>query len=98
MSYTKEIIQHNLSTNPKWIERGLIVLYNRQTSDEQNSGQTRIDNGMGFNGSDSRYLTYCSKWILRGNHLSGHHIQKCGSKLKKYWRQIIEEIELKNKK
>ena len=32
---TKEYIQEQLQSNPKWIERGLVVLYNRQTQDEK---------------------------------------------------------------
>lgn len=96
--YTKEFIQHQLTTNPKWIERGLIVLYNRQTIDEQQSEQTTYQNGRGFNGTDVKYLSYCSRWILRGNHLNEKHLTKCGGKLKKYWKQILEEIELKNPK
>jgi len=51
--YTKEQIQHNLSTNPKWIERSLIVLYERQTYDEQHSGETTSLNGIGFNSYNS---------------------------------------------
>jgi len=61
--YTKEEIQHNLSTNPKWIERSLIVLYQRQTQDEQQVGGTFVQNNVGFNSSDSRYLSYCSRWF-----------------------------------
>ena len=86
--YTKEEIQHNLSTNPKWIERSLIVLYERQTYDEQHSGETTSLNGIGFNSSDSRYLSYCSRWLLQGKHLNQKHLEKCGGKLKKYWKQI----------
>ena len=88
--YTKEEIQHNLSTNPKWIERSLIVLYQRQTQDEQNSGGTIVHNNVGFNSSDSRYLSYCSRWLLQGKHL-----EKCGGKLKKYWKQIESIIKEK---
>jgi hypothetical protein len=93
MTYTKEMIQEKLSSDPRWIERGLIVLYNRQTEDEKTSENTKWDNGMGFNGTDSRYLSYCSRWILKGNHLTGHHLEKVGKKLPKYWGQIMEEIE-----
>ena len=92
MIYTKEQIQEKLMTNQNWIERGLIVLYNRQTKEEQDGGRTIKHNERGFNGSDDRYLTYCSKWILKGNRLSGHHVVKCGKRLGKYWRQIQEEI------
>ena len=93
--YTKEEIQHNLSTNPKWIERSLIVLYERQTYDEQHSGETTSLNGIGFNSSDSRYLSYCSRWLLQGKHLNQKHLEKCGGKLKKYWKQIDSIIKEK---
>lgn len=95
MTYTKEFIQSQLTTNPKWIERGLIVLFNRQTEDEKSSHETKWENGMGFNGSDSGYLTYCAKWVLQGRRLNEKHLEKCGGKLKKYWKQILEEIESK---
>jgi len=62
--YNKEVIKENLSTNPKWIERGVVVLYQRQTEDEKRSGNTIVDNKMGFNGSDSRYLSYCARFIF----------------------------------
>jgi hypothetical protein len=93
--YTKEEIKQQLSTNPKWIERGLVVLYQRQTYEEQQSGGTIVDNKMGFNGSDSRYLTYCAKWVLGGNRLNEKHLQKCGKMLPKYWKQIMDIIKSK---
>lgn len=97
-TYTKEFIQEKLTSNPKWIERGLIVLYNRQTEDEKQSSETKWDNGKGFSGSDSKYLSYCSKWVLSGRSLSGVHLEKCGKKMRKYWKQIKEEIEMRQGK
>jgi hypothetical protein len=95
MLFTKEVIKEKLSTDVRWMERGLVVLFNRQTEDEQDSSQTSHLNGMGFNGRDSQYLTYVSKYIISGGNLSGKHIEWVGKKLPKYWRQIQEEIELK---
>jgi hypothetical protein len=86
--YTKEFIQSKLSTDVKWIERGIVVLYNLQTQDEKESTETKWENGVGYNSSDSRYLTYCAKWIMKGNKLSGQHLDKCSKKLPKYWKQI----------
>lgn len=94
--YTKEQIQLNLSTNPKWIERALVVLYQKQTIEEQRVGVTTNLNGVGFNSSDSRYLTYCAKWVLQGQNLNQKHLEKCGGKLKKYWKQISEMISSNN--
>ena len=94
-TFTKEYIQEKLSTDIRWIERGVIVLFGRQTDDEQRSSSTVYQNGMGFTGSDSRYLTYISNYLLSGRHLSGRHLEKVSKKLPKYWRQIQEEINLK---
>ena len=92
MEYTKEYIQDKLTNDIRWMERALVVLYRRQTTDEQMSGETINANNRGFNSVDSRYLSWCAKWVLQGMHLSGHHIEKVGSKLKKYWKQIQDEI------
>lgn len=90
--YTKEYIQDKLMSNVSWIERSLVKLYERQTIEERMSKETITGNGRGYNSSDSRYLTYCSEWVLKGNRLSGTHLTKCGMKLRKYWKQIQEEI------
>jgi hypothetical protein len=90
--YTKEFIKDKLATDVRWMERALIVLFRRQTPDEQESDQTRVYNERGFNGVDSRYLSYCAKYILGGGRLSGEHVRKVGKKLPKYWRQIHDEI------
>ena len=92
MSYTKEEIKEKLSTDIRWMERGVVVLYKRQTADEQQIKDTRERNGVGFTGTDGRYLSWVAEWLLKGNHLSRHHIEKVGSKLPKYWRQIMEII------
>ena len=94
--YTKEFIQQKLSSNRNWIERGLVVLYQRQTSEERQTKETISENGVGFNSSDSRYLSYCSEWILKGNHLNDKHLLKCSTKLPKYWKQIKDIIDKKN--
>jgi hypothetical protein len=95
MTYTKEYIQEKLSSDVRWMERAVIVLFDRQTDDEQVTDSTVHQNGRGFNGTDSRYLTYVSKYLLKGGRLTGPHVSKVGRKLPKYWRQILEEIELK---
>lgn len=93
--YTKEFIQAKLSNDVRWIERAVLVLFSRQTDDEQTNKVTRWENGRGFNSSDSRYLTYVSNYLLGGRHLSGRHLEKVSAKMPKYWRQILEEIQMK---
>jgi hypothetical protein len=94
MSFTKEFIKDKLANDVRWMERALLVLLARQTTDEQNSDRTIHSNSRGFNGVDGHYLTYVAKYIQKGNHLSGKHIIKVAHRLPKYWNQILEEIEL----
>jgi len=96
--YTKEQIQDKLRNDVRWMERGLIVLFDRQTEDEQKSDETVYNNGVGFSGCDSRYLSWVTKYLLKSslNHLSGVHIEKVGKKLPKYWKQILDIIESNN--
>lgn len=99
MSFTKDQIKEKLASDPRWIERSLCVLFARQTEDEQRSDATVHNNGIGFSGCDSRYLSYCAKWLQKGStyHLNDKHLEKCGKKLPKYWRQILDEIESKER-
>lgn len=86
--WTKELIKYKLNTDSRWVEKSILLLFENQTNDEQNSGNTLVHNNIGFNGIDGRYLSYCAKWLLRGNHLSEKHLNKCKNKLQKYWKQI----------
>jgi hypothetical protein len=92
MEFTKEQIQYNLVNDIRWTERALVVLFEDQTREEQESNHTHVDNGVGFNGSDAPYLSYCAKWVKSGRHLNDVHFKKCGLKLKKYWKQISVRI------
>lgn len=89
-TYTKDFIKEQLKNNQKWMERSLIILYNFQTQDEKQTKETREQNNVGFNSSDSRYLTWVSEWLLKSpyNHLNEKHMGKVGRMLPKYWGQI----------
>ena len=99
--YTKETIQENIKTNVSWTIRTLEVLYSRQTIDEQTSQTTSHQNSRGFNSIDSYILTSFYEQVQKrrqyGNPvlLSEKQLTICQKKLPKYWRQVQEEIELK---
>jgi len=99
--FTKEMIQENIKTNINWTIRTLEVLYNRQTTDEQLTQSTTHQNGRGFNGTDSFILTSFYQQVQKrrqyGNPvlLSEKQLTICQKKLPKYWKQIQEEIQLK---
>jgi hypothetical protein len=99
--FTKEMIQTNIVNNISWTIRTLEVLYNRQTTDEQVNQTTTHQNGRGFNGTDSFILTSFYQQVQKrrqyGNPvlLSEKQLSICHKKLPKYWKQIQEEINLK---
>lgn len=90
MSYTKELIKEKLQTNQKWVERAILAIYNKQSIQEQNVSDTIHRNGVGFNGSDARVMSYYAKWIESGKHLSGKHLIKATKKIMKYSGQLLK--------
>ena len=88
--YVKEDILELLDRSQKAVERALVVIFERQTYDEQRADATRAKNGMGFNGVHARYGSYLAKWLLSGKHLSDKHVEKARKLAKHYWRQLAE--------
>lgn len=71
MHPTKETIVQALMTNPRAVEKALVMLYDWQTSDEQSTRNTRHTNGKGFNTAHAKLGTYLAKWIKSGRQLTG---------------------------
>lgn len=90
MTYTPEIIREKINTNQQWLERAVLALYNRQTTDEQNQFTTTHHNAAGFNSADAGYLTYIAQWINAGKHLDGKHLDKTRTRVSKYCKQLAE--------
>lgn len=53
----REVIREKLLTNDEWLVRGLLAIYDCQTSDEQTEEQTKHHNSVGFNGLDAKFLS-----------------------------------------
>ena len=62
--YDAAAIREKLQTNDKWLVRGILAIYARQTADEKQSEQTSHHNGVGFNGTDANILSSFAKQIL----------------------------------
>ena len=86
---TEQIIRDKLSTDQHWLERAVIAIHNLQTSDEQQAGTTRHDNGVGFNSADADILSYCARWLNRGNHLTGKWLNEARRRMPKYAKQLL---------
>jgi hypothetical protein len=50
----------------KVVARALIVIYERQTSEEQSQAVTKVRNGVGFSGADAEVGTRCAVAALAG--------------------------------
>jgi len=78
------------------VERAILVLYSRQTADEQITKSTSNENGMGFNSTDAGILSSFALQIQdsgypKGKRLSPKQMAIARNKVQKYTRQLIEE-------
>lgn len=76
---TKEKIVQLLETDQRAVARALLVLNERQTSDEQASENTRYLNGRGFRPCHARMGTSMAKFFQRFGYLTPKQIE--------YWRK-----------
>ena len=97
MKYTKQLIREKLEQNQQWLERGVLAVYKFQTCEEQAKETTKEENGVGFNSADAHYLSYVAKWLLKGNHLSGIHLEKAKKKMLKYAGQLEKIAKIANR-
>lgn len=90
MNHTPESIKDLLSKNDRAVERAILAIYGRQTLDEQAMGDTRHYNGIGFSGAHANLGSYLARWLLKGNHLTGKHLDKARHMSMHYSRQLAE--------
>lgn len=87
---TVDLIKDKLQNDKRWLERGILAIYEKQTSHEKYVQSTVEHNGVGFSGCDGRYLSYTARWIQSGKHLSGQHVTKAQKKMMKYSGQLLK--------
>ncbi len=99
--YSKEFIQNKIKTDDRWLFRTLEVIYNRQTTEEQNSQSTMEHNNRGFTGVDGQILSSFQEQVVKNrllnkpSLLSPKQMDMCRKKLPKYWKQVQQEIKTK---
>lgn len=89
-TWTKDSIQKLLDENPKAVQRAILAIYRRQTSEEQAYQTTRHSNGVGFGAFDAEFLSSLAQRLERGWDLSEKQLAFGRSKIKRYWRQLAE--------
>lgn len=91
MVHTIETIKALLDRNVEAVRRALVVLYNRQTLDEQQNNVTHHLNGRGFCAFDADFGSSLAKQVLEGRPFSPRQIEAGRKLAKKYARQLVEE-------
>lgn len=85
----KATIAAKLLTEPAWVEKAILVLYDRQTSDEQATQETGHNNAQGFTSADARRMSFVAEFLKSGKHLTREKaLGTYGRKLQKYAGQL----------
>lgn len=96
MELTGTQIVDMLRTNDKAVARALVVLFERQTDDEQATEHTRHHNGRGFRPCHARMGTSMAKFYLQRGFLTPKQIAywrregKEGMRIAIYWKQLLD--------
>jgi len=88
--WKKEDIRNLLIVRDDAVVRGMLVIYDLQTADEQNSEYTIEANGVGYSGAHAEIMTSFSKFYLKNNFLSRKQINIARRIILKYTRQLAE--------
>ena len=88
--YTRTQIDMLLSRSVAAVERAMVVLYERQTEDEQHSRTAKYQNGVGFSGAHAKRGTYYAKWVMGGRSLSGRHLINARRIALRHSKQLVE--------
>lgn len=90
--YTEAEVRTKLATDRRWTLRAIEVLYQWQTADEQDAGDTRHQNMVGFNSADARRLSFYASLMREGKALTPRQIAVAQERLPKYAKQIMLAI------
>lgn len=88
--WTKEAIKARLEKDDKWLARGLLAIYGRQTAEEQDCGQTVEVNGIGFNGADAEILTSFALQYKERGFLTPKQLEIARKRMLKYAGQLAK--------
>lgn len=90
IAQVKGWIQNLLDSNDLAVCRALIVIFERQTTDEQAYDYTRDANSVGFSGVDAEICSSFAKQYQSRGFLSPKQMVVARKKMKKYWKQLAE--------
>lgn len=79
--WTKELMQELLTNNDTAVKRGLLKLFEYQTSDEQTAHTTKYYNSVGFRSCDARKMSGVADWLKSKGYLSPKQLNYVRRKL-----------------
>jgi hypothetical protein len=90
---TKNAVRFMVANDQRWLERAVLAIDNRQTSDERAVRQTKWDNNRGWNAADARIGGYIASFIRNsrnpeGQRLSGKWVSIARRMIHKYAGQL----------
>lgn len=91
--WDRDGIQRLLENSEKAVIRGLLVVFNNQTIEEQRIEGTVEHNKKGFSGPDAEILTSFAKQYLEKGYLTPKQFAIARERMKKYWKQLLKEAE-----
>lgn len=90
-----------LKTNDKALFKSITLIYNNQTTEEQQKQESIDDNYIGFSKIDAKEMSLIAKKIKNKEPLTKGEIYKSRNKMCKYWKQLMHislEKQKENKK
>ena len=95
-AYLKDL----LKTNDKALLRAIVLVYDNQTPEEKDKGESIEDNCIGFSKIDAKEMGDIARKIKANKALTKGELAKSRNKMQKYWKQlmIISEKRAETKK
>jgi hypothetical protein len=91
-NWNEGVIRRLLATNNVAVEKAILAIYQRQTSDEQRTAHTRHLNHCGFTAGDAHWGSRYAQWLQANpdRHLGGQHLDRARLMSMRYVRQLLE--------
>lgn len=84
-AYLKDL----LKTNDKALLRAIMLIYDNQTAEEKDKGESIEDNCIGFSKIDAKEMGDIARKIKANKALTKEELAKSRNKMQKYWKQLM---------
>lgn len=87
---SQDEIAVKLMIDTRWLERGILAIYKKQTAEEQSAEAALQHNGVGFSSVDAYILSSFARQLLDGKSLSKKQRILAAKKMPKYAKQLLQ--------